>query len=93
MPNNEFHAGKPWKCGQCSRTFRIAFWYSSAIIWGSLALTLALCLIVGLRHFELFTAVIVLLVPVDLTITYILNKTLPVPLTEVNEPSSANGTL
>ena len=91
LPGRQFHAGKPWKCMQCSRSFRIAIWYSNAIFWGSLALTITVCLIVGLRHLELLLAVIVLFVPVDLALTYALNKALPIPLTEINETSHGNG--
>src|SRR5665213_3363375 len=80
LPNREVRFRKPFTCPSCSRQLRFSRRYLRLVWWTSVALTFAICFLIGFRGWELIVAVLVLWLPVDLVWTYLFKRIIPPPL-------------
>ena len=80
LPNREVRFRQPLTCPVCSRQLKFSRRYLRLVRWTSVAITFAVCFLIGFRGWELVVAAIVSWLPVDLVWTYPFNRIVPPPL-------------
>jgi endogenous inhibitor of DNA gyrase (YacG/DUF329 family) len=74
---NEYKAGQPLTCSECSQQLQLAKWYLNVAFVTAVGLTIVLCTLLGFRGLWLFLATITLLLPVNFAWMFLYVRIVP----------------